>query len=1719
MKKKLLIIMTVLLAVLLVSGIVACSDYVKPDDDSDDAETITRTQLVTNGTFYNATSSDKDDYLKGTVSGWTATKGSLTTSANGVAMGVVDLSNEESYNLNKDKFFTDGDVSNPGIDPQTPYDTDDDGNLTTELQDTNALVIASKTTAGSLYYKNSTSFTLEAGKYYLLQYSVYTKIDMTDVDEADKAKKGAWVHITGGVEYVDSCINTNEEWVTHYLYIESNKDKSISLDIRLWLGNGPETINKKTNAYVTKGVAFFDNVICKEVTKASDPTYNDGAEVSFGSEEGNNAHANFETLQANAIAANSTIGYESAYYLIDTKLEQFTETTPTTTNAINYYYSFREGVYTSLNTKNFNVVQGKSGLSSSDQPAMSNAYNGMVDFSKLYAAGSTEDSKKDTYSQLLSSSYKFVAPTYTEWNEYIMNGDRNINALDETKALMIFNSDLSGLGFTTKNTITIEQNKYYKISVWAYVWSPKTEDGNDWEWPTTDKPTAPADYTEAQKVIIGYYDGTTSFPGTTAFSDYIKELSDEEKNTIQTAPASATAVDDINNFANGDDLKNEMITAGYDEKVYASFKFYHIYNNFETYVTAGKLQDGDKNYIEYRYLAERNTFITGEWKEAKALKDKYDEYNDKLTSYMAKYEVWKTNNEKPYAKVKLTGAGEDIVEKTTKCNQGWEELTFYVKGNQLSSRNLTMEFWFGEGSATEYENLMFGGVFFDNISIDEVTDADDIASYDWQVLSPLSDADDLSFGGLINNEDTLSYWESELANKDTQASDDSEKISFTAQAASDIGDIEVSGSTVSFKELIYKHNAATASVLTSKAGASHENDIKILPNKAYRFAIRVKTEGIEDGKGVTINLMGGSDDDEEKASVSSISSFNSEEWKEIAFYIMGDAMETNYVGLQITMGSGSRFDTSSYVQGSVHLAVANCTEIKYSEYNASTKSGDEVKSYSFANTTTASESVTNGSFSSIDYASTDDKEFNDKTGKLTGVATTSSWTKGTAKENIFNKVELNTVKNDENNYTLKWNSVVGVDGDGNTTYPTYYEVYARFLEGAGSEAKTVERLYKRIDVVDGQTEYSFDVDMTNVRNSSFRVRGVSDTAVGTYSAYKTVGTKTSNTTGNVLVTEADEVAGKKEIKVGTVANDGTLFADSDYKSPYDTVLMIKSNYGVALSMSSASKTLSADKYYLVSVWVKTVDGAKAAVTVSNISKVLTADVGKNYVGYTEIDTDGAWTQYCFYIKPGASSSSFKLELSLGNPYATKTTKTSTLVKTSTATYNNDDLSKGTVYFDAVRVLEVEEKEYNEELSKGEFNEDGTVKMHDFAYLYNNNEYAIKKLVYTVDSFDSFTENTVEEGKDGYNLGNTPNNYDWSKATDATGTTESDRLYGVYNYTTDIEKLKMLYMNENTDTSSYDNVFGAFMSEDFDIRSFITMSGYNSLVMSNKVPFGQSYTTTSSSTISSKTYYKLSFNAKALIAKQVKNDDDTTTYTTDGVYGEFRFMQNASTDSYQSILIGSSTEEKTYTFYIYNPSSSSSSAKWAFYLGANADEKDTTGTKQLLMGMMVIDQVELTTITEDDFTAAKTTYEALDEDGQLKAATKIYSYAEDSSTDTDDDADDTDDDTDEDKDSIWDRGDAWLLISSIVIAVAIIVVVIVVFVRRWKKKHPKEVVGENVVNPAKEAKDIKVVETPSVEKVDVEEDEEYSDVVKPVYTQRVVKKSKSNYKKPNYKKKK
>ncbi|HKL74373.1 MAG TPA: hypothetical protein VJ903_05755, partial [Clostridia bacterium] len=74
-------------------------------------------------------------------------------------------------------------------------------------------------------------------------------------------------------------------------------------------------------------------------------------------------------------------------------------------------------------------------------------------------------------------------------------------------------------------------------------------------------------------------------------------------------------------------------------------------------------------------------------------------------------------------------------------------------------------------------------------------------------------------------------------------------------------------------------------------------------------------------------------------------------------------------------------------------------------------------------------------------------------------------------------------------------------------------------------------------------------------------------------------------------------------------------------------------------------------------------------------------------------------------------------------------------------------------------------------------------------------------------------------------------------------------------------------------------------------------------------------------------------------------------------------------------------------------------------------------------------------------------------------------------------------------------------------VIIIVVIVVMLIRRWKKKHPREIKGENILRAEK---DIKVIE-PEQFKEEFIVDKEYTDD-KPKYVQRVVTKKKSTSKK-------
>ncbi|NLL56766.1 MAG: hypothetical protein GX242_06100 [Clostridiales bacterium] len=1729
MKKKILLIFTFIMVLALSMTIVACVDYEKDTDPVEETDTVSRTMLITNGTFYDASSTTKGAYVKNSVTGWTATKGSIATTATGVTMGVVDLADKELFDANSDIHST---VSSafayPGVDPKTPFDTDDFGKPTTELQDTNALLISSVETAGSIYYKNSASFTLEANKYYLLQYSVCTNIES---NEDNKADKGAWVTISGGVSYQDAVINTNGKWETRYLYIESNKYSSKTIDINLWLGHGPETISSVPNKYIVKGAALFDNIICKEVTKDKD------GETVF----------NHDTFTAAAQSnANKAYGYESCYFLSDTKLEQSTDAAPTSSNAKNFFYSFREGIYSSSNVSNYSLIKGKSGLSSADQPTVNTPHTGIVDLSKLYKKEEDKEAV-DTYFELLkgvsySTSWKTVS--YENWKNNLVgdNGGReNMSSLDEKKALMIHHGDLSGAGFKSNSALVIKSNTYYVISVWAFV-NPLND------LPTTNKPSSPTEYTDIQKAYLDAINNAYNADIDYGFyENYFTELTEEEKAKIM----GETAIYDPENQSDNVitflatesdrfEYSKDIEFLGYEKEVYQAFKYYYLWKELKDVDDDPLIDSTVKAYLEFQMLTERNNFINKDYKTLTDLEDSWQDYYDKLGEYMAKYNAWKSAtsgtdlNQKPYAHVKLTGAGDDIVEQTSKLGQ-WEQITFYIQGNQLSDRKLNIEFWFGEGASTDYTTLMMGSVFFDNISITEYH-AGSQPNYDWQTLNQIESADELAYGGLTNDMDAETfqenYWALKLESNDV-ASADLKSVSFTREILPDgqFADLSDLGIT-SYAQLIFKNSVATASVLTSK------EFITINPNTAYRIAMLVKTADIKDGLGVDISLLGGDDKDDLTASIASVTTINDSEWQEVVFYVLGDVIKTNYVTLKLQLGSGTRFSTEKYIKGQVHLALINVTEIKYSEFSSTSKSGDLVKDYTFSNTEKPSDSVTNGSFSGIDLAATNETEFGEG-GIISGTAVTSNWTGGTVKNNIFTAPVVSMA-----NDIATWEKVYGVSYTGDDEVePEYYEVWVRYKD---ADNKYQEKYVASVLASDTLAFNASDIYKDLTVNYKVRAVGKSNSELSYYDVVSSF----SNYSGEVLGSEEGEYdtvddyiaakpPAKPELKyqAGTVVIDKeTDFADStgSYVSPYDTMLKISSNYALSHTLTSSSATLSANTYYKVSVWVKTEDGAKASVTLKDVSDVLSAkSVTGKYIGFTNIDTQGKWVQYAFYIKMGNNSGTLSMQLSLGDAYVNKVSKKSTNVKTDATVYDATGLSSGSAYFDNVELIAIEEEEYKNAAQKEELT-NGVDNLYDFEigdiipdyegieYKIYTNKFALRILESVIDSFDSFKENTIEEGKEGYNLGHTPNNYTWSKADSYTSTSEDDRVYGVYSQSDALSKLEMIYKKYD-DNDDLINAFSGISNfpENFDITRFIAIDGSNSLVMSNKELFAQSYKVNNTSTINADGYYKITFKAKTLIAAKAFDDNGDAildengdiTYTIENVNAEFRFMPTTDTDKYQSIYINSNGKVDSiydtveYTMYIYNPSSTSATANWSFVLGAESAGDDKTGSMQPILGMLIIDQVGMVEIDKDEYEAVRESadFENWTDEQKISSAMAFYSYDEDKKEDPVEEPDDEPDQEPEEKPSVWSRGEVWLLVSSLIIAVVIIVVIVVLLIRRWKKKHPKKVVGENIL---KAEKDIKVIEPEQQQKEDFIIDEDYTDD-KPKYVQRVVPKKKKS----------
>ena len=265
------------------------------------------------------------------------------------------------------------------------------------------------------------------------------------------------------------------------------------------------------------------------------------------------------------------------------------------------------------------------------------------------------------------------------------------------------------------------------------------------------------------------------------------------------------------------------------------------------------------------------------------------------------------------------------------------------------------------------------------------------------------------------------------------------------------------------------------------------------------------------------------------------------------------------------------------------------------------------------------------------------------------------------------------------------------DKDGKTLYNGEYYVRAVYNTGAGEEGKYY------VSAASSVVNITLATDMGNNKISRLEDKDV-PSALGEDAVIM-----------GVINSEKYDFS---EVGLGEKYDLYDSTENSGYRSTSSkNLLMIHSKYETYAGYQSSSVTFSANSYYRISVWVKTIGDAKASVTLANTSNAYelnteypgydSANNGR-YEGYVNINTGGKWMRLDFYVSTGMNSARAEIELSLGNKYANNTLE---LAAGDTVTVGDKEesydavkvsygLSSGTVFFDDVYMTSIDEAEYN-----------------------------------------------------------------------------------------------------------------------------------------------------------------------------------------------------------------------------------------------------------------------------------------------------------------------------------------------------------------------------------------------------------------------------------------
>lgn len=418
-KKKFLVLALLMIAVIALTSCMLVACNTDEDTDSDTTETIEATEglLISNGDFKVVGSTSS---YPSSITSWTGAK--MYSSGNyksDVTSGAINL-DKAVYDKNKSNWNDDDDALYNLLTANGRYNEDDSKNalmiyMPTESTDDDGNKIYGPTAYG---YTSST-FTLARGSYYKLTVDVLTY----NIAGSNEQDRGARIYVSSNTYAEFDGIDTNGQWKTYEIIIESSPSSTTTLSVMLGLGK----YSASYTTGLTTGYAVFDNLSLVKIDENGESSYND------------------------AVAK---------------ELNGDNNTTTATLKVSNGRFDFGTTTISSSGTPNgWSLVKGNSG--ESDSAPTSLGYNGIIDVADF----------ADNYEKYSSTYYLYDAEDKSQ--SYVPAKDLGIikdeiakrNGIVGTNVFMLSQQMMTAQGIKSSRSITIEKNKTYALSVDLYTYA------------------------------------------------------------------------------------------------------------------------------------------------------------------------------------------------------------------------------------------------------------------------------------------------------------------------------------------------------------------------------------------------------------------------------------------------------------------------------------------------------------------------------------------------------------------------------------------------------------------------------------------------------------------------------------------------------------------------------------------------------------------------------------------------------------------------------------------------------------------------------------------------------------------------------------------------------------------------------------------------------------------------------------------------------------------------------------------------------------------------------------------------------------------------------------------------------------------------------------------------------------------------------------------------